>query len=63
MLYPKFRQNWKHIHDLVQDCSDSSALALELLQSYAKSSIWVKLYAIYQNTIFFRKLLRVSPMG
>ena len=28
-----------HIDDLVQDCSISSALAMELLQSYTKPSI------------------------
>ena len=29
----------KHIDDLVQDCSNSSALAMELLQSCTKPSI------------------------
>ena len=31
---------WYHINDLVQDCSISSALAMEILQSCAKSSTW-----------------------
>ena len=30
-----------HINGLVQDCSNSSALALELLQSYTKPSIYL----------------------
>ena len=29
-----------YIDGLAQDCSNSSALAMELLQSYAKPSIW-----------------------
>ena len=29
-----------HFDDLVQDCSNSSALAMELLQSCTKPSIW-----------------------
>ena len=29
----------QYIDDLVQDCSNSSALAMELLQSYTKPSI------------------------
>ena len=29
-----------HINGLVQDCSSSSALAMELLQSCTKSSVW-----------------------
>ena len=34
--------NWSshYLNGLVQDCSDSSALALELLQSCTKPSIW-----------------------
>ena len=31
---------WHHIDGLVQDCSNSSALAMELLQSCAKPSIY-----------------------
>ena len=31
-----------HIEGFVQDCSDSNALAMELLQSCAKPSIWCK---------------------
>ena len=44
-------QNWSydnmvfilelHIDGLVQDCNNSSALAMELLQSYTKPSIWL----------------------
>ena len=30
---------WQYIDGLVQDCSDSIALAMEFLQSCAKSSI------------------------
>ena len=38
-------QNWKpqlkqHIDGLPQDCSNSNALAMELLQSCAKPSTW-----------------------
>ena len=33
------------IDDLVQDCSNSSALAMELLQSCTKPSIWSDTYA------------------
>ena len=37
-----FRSLWSisHIDGLVQDCSNSSALAMELLQSGIKASIW-----------------------
>ena len=31
---------WHHIDGLVQDCSNSSVLAMELLQFYAKPLIW-----------------------
>ena len=33
-------QPWEHINGLVQDCSNSIANALELLQSCTKPSIW-----------------------
>ena len=51
-LYPVLQQSWSgdvlvssyqsihHIDGLVQDCSNSSALAMELLQSFTKPSIW-----------------------
>ena len=32
--------SWSHIEGLVQECSISSALAMEILQSYVKPSIW-----------------------
>ena len=40
---------WFHINDLVQDCSNSSALAMELLQYYTKPlrwchSVWLSRY-------------------
>ena len=38
-----------HIDGLVQDCSNSSALALELLQSCPKPSIWIFRFFGYQQ--------------
>ena len=38
-----------HIDGLAQDCSNSSASALELQQSGAKSSIWLIQSASYQS--------------
>ena len=35
-----FISQWRHIDGSVQDCSNSSALVMELLQSCAKSSTW-----------------------
>ena len=39
MKYPCSHAGVVYIHGLVQDCSNSSALAMELLQSCAKPSI------------------------
>ena len=35
-----FKYSIQYINGLVQDCSNSSALAMELLQSCTKPSIW-----------------------
>ena len=44
---------WKlHIDGLVQDCSNSIANALELLQSYTKPSIYEKVLPIVTNLIW-----------
>ena len=37
--------SFQHFDSLVQDCSNSSASAMELLQSYIKASIWYKWYS------------------
>ena len=39
VLTVHFSQQWHHIHGLVQDCGISCALAMGMLQSYAKPSI------------------------
>ena len=39
-----------HIDGLVQDCSNSSALAMGLLQSYTKPTVWCG-YGQYQVSI------------
>ena len=36
--------SFQHFDGLVQDCSNSSALAMELLQSCTKASIWYQQY-------------------
>ena len=44
-----------HIEGLVQDCSNSSALAMQLLQYFTKPLIWYSLkWPIQQYTIFWR---------
>ena len=46
-----------YIDGLVQDCSNSSALAMELLQSYTKPSIWSSLlHIIYWEQIVLQKI-------
>ena len=42
-----------HIDDLVQDCSNSSALAMELLQSYTKSSLYIHDFELPRDTPYF----------
>ena len=37
---PGEQQQWYHLDVLVQDCSISSALAMEMLQSCTKASIY-----------------------
>ena len=61
--------NWKIYHGLVQDCSISSTLAMEILQSCIKLSIWnnqcIQAYfsqnwyalVVMAELIFFIKLL------
>ena len=56
-----FTPYWKHIDGLVQDCSNSSAYALELLQSCTKPSIYQSnnmsaLKTIWHHLIFIKKL-------
>ena len=52
--YNKFRY---HIDDSVQDCSNSSALAMELLQSYSNPSIYGT------NTKGFLKIYLIQGMN
>ena len=35
----------------LQDCSNSSALAMELLQSDAKQAIWQAIYAVHYGGV------------
>ena len=45
--------HWTYTYDidgLVQDCSNSSALTMELLQSYTKPSIWARWYTQSQKS-------------
>ena len=39
-----------HVDGLTQDCSNSSALAMELRQSFAKPPIWAPLKGPYRDT-------------
>ena len=43
--------NWYASDGLVQDCSNSSALAMELLQACAKASIFPVLYNIVYRCV------------
>ena len=53
---------------LVQDCSNSSALAMELLQSCAKPSIWSPTVLMYLNhwdfqNVIFKLILSIDILG
>ena len=57
------QQNNKYIDGLVQDCSNSSALAIELLQSCTKPYIYIYIYncpTLLENAldIFFHFTIR-----
>ena len=58
-----FTPYWNHIDGLVQDCSNSSAYALELLQSCTKPSIYHSnnmsgLKTIWHHLIFINKFMK-----
>ena len=41
----------QHIDSLVQDCSNSSALTMEILQSCSKPSLWAKFYKCWNKRL------------
>ena len=49
-----------HIDGLEQDCSNSSALAMEILQSCTKASIWPWSEMVFRGTLYSDTYLEIS---